>query len=72
MHVFLAPHEALEVRGGVEVDYEGVGAGAGGGVLTVDGPHMNRPLPLPTVPDLRDYSPHLPDSSQLRSELYRL
>jgi len=33
LHVFLVEHEVLEVRGGVEVDYEGAGVGAAGGVL---------------------------------------
>ena len=32
----------IEVRGGVEVDFEGVGAGTAGGVLTVEGFHINR------------------------------
>jgi len=72
LHVFLVEHQVPEVRGGVEVDYEGFGVGVAGGVLAVDGLHMNQPLPLPTVPDLCDYSTHLLDYSQLRSELYRL
>ena len=42
LHVFLVDHQVLEVRGGVEVDYEGVGVGAAGGVLAVDGLHVNR------------------------------
>jgi|GEM_PF-5710786 len=33
LHVFLVEHQVLEVRGGVEFDYEGVGVGADGGVL---------------------------------------
>ncbi len=66
LHVFLVEHQVPEVRGGVEVDFEGVGAGAAGGVLAVDDFHMNRPLPLPTVPDFCDYSTHLLDSSRFR------
>ena len=65
-HVFLVEHQVIEVRGGVEVDFEGVGVGAAGGALAVDGFHMNRPLPLPTVADFCGYSTHLPDSSRFR------
>lgn len=66
LHVFLVEHQVIEIRGGVEVNFEGVGVGAAGGVLAVDGFHMNRPLPLPTVADLCDYSNHLLDSSRFR------
>ena len=37
LHVFLVEHQVLEVRGGVEADFKGVGVGAAGGVLGVDG-----------------------------------
>lgn len=66
LHVFLVEHQVIEVRGGVEVDFEGVGVGTAGGVLAVDGFHMNRPLPLLTVADFCDYSNHLLDSSRFR------
>ena len=66
LHVSLVEHQVIEVRGGVEVDFEGVGVGAAGGVPAVDGFHMNRPLPLPTVADFCDYSTHLLDSSRFR------
>ena len=66
LHVFLVEHQVIEVRGGVDVDFEGVGVGAAGGVLAVDRFHMNRPLPLPTVADFCDYSNRLLDSSRFR------
>ncbi len=30
LHVFLVEHQVIEVRGGVEVDFEGIGVGAAG------------------------------------------